>query len=103
VRIRIPRFSGRIAIEVESASPPKAVISRLNGLSALIYLCWKWLIEFNTDCILRSPNDQAPELKVMFARPPFECRFIFNPDAITLFPKLLCVVQVVGDFVKAAK
>jgi hypothetical protein len=30
--------------------------SQLNGLSALIYLCWKWLIEFNADCVLRSPN-----------------------------------------------
>ena len=30
--------------------------SQLNGLSALIYLCWKWLIEFNADRILRSPN-----------------------------------------------
>jgi len=31
----------------------------LNGLAALIYLCWKWWIEFNTDCILRSPNYYA--------------------------------------------
>jgi len=42
-------------------------------------------------------------LKVVFARPAFENQLIFRGSAITFLPKLLCVLKVVGDLIKAAK
>ena len=46
---------------------------------------------------------RMPNLKVVFARPPFENQFIFRGGAITFLPKFLRVLKVVGDLVEAAK
>ena len=51
------------------------------------------------------PQETAkmPKLKVVFAHPLFEHHLIFGTEPITLLPKFLCVLKVVGDLVKAAK
>jgi hypothetical protein len=51
----------------------------------------------------RNEIARMPKLKVVFARPLFVDQLIIRGGAITLLPKFLCVLKVVGDFVKAAK
>jgi hypothetical protein len=51
----------------------------------------------------RSELGRMPKLKKVFARPPFERQLIFRTDAITLRPKSFSIMQIVSQFVEAAK
>jgi hypothetical protein len=51
-----PQQAAIIADECLSQCYPDQLASGQNGLQAQIQLCWKWWIEFNADCIWRSPN-----------------------------------------------
>jgi hypothetical protein len=45
----------------------------------------------------------VPKLKVVFPRPLFEHQLIFCTDNVALLPKFFGVLEVVDDFVQAAK